>query len=322
MRYQFSSNLKNFIIGFLAEKRSLGYSYQSGESILKQFDRFCIECYPDVDTVTSELGLSWSVRRKDEKGSSFEGRVCIIRELARYMKRCGTDAFVIPKGMGCGGSRFVPHIFTDEELVCFFEKLDKMKVNAASPLQHIVYPVLFRLLYSTGLRPSEAVNLSCQNVDLKNGVLFIEQSKGNKDRIVVLSDDMLELMRKYWYRASEIVPINLYFFPDSQGGCIRTTTLNKMFKKYWEEADLGNPEKKTPRVYDFRHTFATRSLFNQIGKEIDINAFLPYLSAYMGHNHLSDTAYYIHLNPGFFPNAGFYERNDFDNLLPEVDYER
>jgi hypothetical protein len=51
----------------------------------------------------------------------------------------------------------------------------------------------------------------------------------------------------------------------------------------------------------------------------DINAFLPYLSAYMGHTHLSDTAYYIHLNPEFFPNAEFSEKNYFDDLLPEVE---
>ena len=258
------------------------------------------------------------MRKKGEKGSSFEGRVCTIREFARFMIRGGKDAFVIPKGMGCGGSRFVPHIFTDEELVCFFEKLDKMKISAASPVQHIVYPVLFRLLYSTGLRPIEAVKLSCQNVDLKNGILFIEQSKGHKDRNVVLSNDMLELMRKYWHRASEIVPMNLYFFPDSNGSCIRTTTVNKVFRKYWIEASIENSEKKSPRVYDFRHTFATRSLRNQIAKGIDINSFLPYLSAYMGHTHLSDTAYYVHLNPEFFPDINHYHKNDFDYLLPEV----
>ncbi len=111
------------------------------------------------------------------------------------------------------------------------------------------------------------------------------------------------------------------FFPDSQGGCIRTTTLNKVFIKYWKEADIGNSEKKTPRVYDFRHTFATKSLCNQIDKRIDINAFLPYLSAYMGHTHLSDTAYYVHLNSEFFPVIDHYAEHDFDDLLPEVDYE-
>lgn len=321
MSYQFSSKFKNSLIAFLTEKRALGYSYKSGESILKQFDKFCLKYYPDADILTPELGLAWSVRRKGEKGSSFEGRMCIIRELARYMIRCGKDSFIIPKGMGCGGNRFVPHIFTDEELVCFFEKIDRMKFNPNSPLQHIIYPVLFRLLYSTGLRPNEAVKLLCQNVDLKKGVLFIEQSKENKDRNVVLSDDMLELMRQYWRRASEIVPMNLYFFPDSKGGCIRTTTLNKVFRKYWSESDIRNFDGNPPRVYDFRHTFATRSLHKQIVKGTDTNAFLPYLSAYMGHTHLSDTAYYIHLNPEFFPDINRYRENDFDKLLPEVDYE-
>lgn len=132
---------------------------------------------------------------------------------------------------------------------------------------------------------------------------------------------MLELMRKYWHRASEIVPMNLYFFPDSNGSCIRTTTVNKVFRKYCIEASIENSEKKSPRVYDFRHTFATRSLRNQIAKGIDINSFLPYLSAYMGHTYLSDTAYYIHLKPEFIPNIDHCNKNDFDDLLPEVDDE-
>lgn len=82
MSYQFSSNLKVNIITFLAEKRALGYSYKTGEEILKQFDKFCNSQYPDATTITHELGLAWSVRRIDEKGSTFEGRICTVRELA------------------------------------------------------------------------------------------------------------------------------------------------------------------------------------------------------------------------------------------------
>lgn len=321
MNNQFSSKLKNYIVAFLEEKHALGYSYATEERILKQFDRFCKENYPDTETITPDLGLAWSVRKKDEKNGTFEGRISPVRELARYMNRNGIDAFVIPQGLGCGGSRFTPHIFTDEELIDFFILIDKMNVNPAAPIQHIIYPVLFRLLYSTGLRPIEAVSLPCKNIDLKSGVLHIEQSKGNRDRYIVLSDEMLEIMRKYWRRASEIVPMNLYFFPDSNGESIRITTVSKVFRKYWLKAKKLNNNEKNPRVYDFRHTFATRSIYSQYCKGTDINSFLPYLSAYMGHTHLSDTAYYVHLCPEMFPDTNHIGENNFEDLLPEVSYE-
>jgi integrase len=130
---------------------------------------------------------------------------------------------------------------------------------------------------------------------------------------------MLELMRKYWNRASEIVPMNIYFFPNALGNQILLSNVNRVFRTCWQNSHAQSYDKQPPRVYDFRHTFATRSIYNQMQNGTDINAFLPYLSAYMGHTHLSDTAYYIHLNPEFFPNAEFSEKNYFDDLLPEVE---
>lgn len=56
------------------------------------------------------------------------------------------------------------------------------------------------------------------------------QLKGHKDRNVVLSDDMLDIMRKYWNRASEIIYINIYFFPNPSGNQILLSNVNKVFR--------------------------------------------------------------------------------------------
>ena len=89
-----------------------------------------------------------------------------------------------------------------------------MKRNPAAPIQHLIFPVLFRLLYSCGLRPSEALTLASRNVDLKTGVLFVEQSKGHADRNVVVSDDMLHILRNYRRKSLYCgVARTLFFFP-------------------------------------------------------------------------------------------------------------
>jgi len=76
-----------------------------------------------------------------------------------------------------------------------------------------------------------------------------------------------------------------------------------------------------PRVYDFRHTFATNCLYRWIREGKDADAMLPYLSAYMGHVMPNDTAYYIHLVPNVFDQIEKIDISSYEALLPEVPYE-
>ncbi len=321
LKYTFSGPLKESIIGFIEEKHMLGFVYGSEQWILKRFDTFCVDRYPDAGTITPEMGLAWSIKSNNEKMSTLEGRVCVIRELSRFMNRSGMNAFIIPKGIGRSGVRYTPHIFTDTELKQFFFQLDQMKIKPAAPAQHLLYPVLFRLLYSCGLRPYEAVNLSVENVNITTGVIFIERSKGNLDRYVVVSDDVLRLLRKYHQQMYERNLLDQFFFPNVRGGQLNTASINRVFRKCWNDAKIPDPYGNPPRVYDFRHSFATKRLFDWHEEGKDLNAMLPYLSTYMGHARLSATAYYIHLVPEFFPDTRAYDTDHFETLIPEVRHE-
>ena len=92
------------------------------------------------------------------------------------------------------------------------------------------------------------------------------------------------------------------------------------FRKFLIEAGLyrqcaGNE----PRLYDLRHTFATHRLYQWMKEGQDVNACLAYLSEYMGHKNLSDTAYYIHLVPEFFPQMSDLHLEDYVDMIPEVE---
>lgn len=201
MSRTFISHFAPYILELVQEKHALGLPYEKSEIYLRLFDRHCAEFFPEEKTITQDLGMSWATIRPYESKEGFTRRITPIRQLAKYMIREGNPAFVIPSNCGrATGKRPVPHIFTDYELKRIFEAADHLSYRICYPTYHLVAPVLFRLMYSCGLRPAEGRLLKRQNIDLANGVIKILESKGHKERIVVMHEEMTELCRLYHYR--------------------------------------------------------------------------------------------------------------------------
>lgn len=162
----------------------------------------------------------------------------------------------------------------------------------------IILSVIFRMIYCCGLRPIEARRLRRKDVNLFNGTVNILESKGHKDRIVVLSEDMLELCRNYGQCVETIYPDRKYFFPSPSvrgDGMYSMEWIIPTFRRFLQAAGISGYGEIQPRLYDLRHTFATHRLHQWVKEGKDVNACLAYLSEYMGHSNLESTAYYIHL---------------------------
>jgi len=322
MNTPISGNFKPYIEGLIEQKRSIGYSYDSPTRILKTFSIFCMDHYPDKTILTKEIAMHWAEKRQDEHVNWLMRRITPVQQLAKYMNCLGIDAYVIPPGIPGKLIRYVPHIFTDQELRAFFAEIDQCAVSLRSPVRHLVIPVLFRVLYCCGLRSSEARLLKVEDVDLETGKLMIRQSKGGKDRNVMLSEAVLGLCRVYHSKVSRIFPDCAIFFPNQCGKHYASSTIDSWFHLFWNKTgsmDIGsgNP----PRVHDFRHTFAVKRLNLWVQEGKDLNAYLPYLSMYLGHAHLTETDYYLHFVPEFFPLFRKKTLEKCANLIPEVNYE-
>ena len=109
--------------------------------------------------------------------------------------------------------RYDAHIFTEEELKAFFASIDACKKSPFSPLRCYVIPVIFRLIYTCGLRASEARLLRTNDINLSTGKIFIRESKGWEARIVFVSDDMLDLLCRYDRIIRDTYPDRTAFFP-------------------------------------------------------------------------------------------------------------
>ena len=109
----------------------------------------------------------------------------------------GKDAYILPEKYVSMKHNFAPYIFTDEELRRLFSAIDRIRPTVTEPFIHVIAPVLFRLIYTCGLRPNEGRELKCENVHLDTGEILVTNTKKKKERIVVMSRDMRSLMRPY-----------------------------------------------------------------------------------------------------------------------------
>ena len=197
MRYDFTGAFAPYICGLIAQKRAFGFDYLESERILYMFERFCQEQFPNETQITQQLVLKWAECRDCERNLFRLNRVSVIRELARYMNGIGIAAYVLPMELTRKTERHIPHIYTKEELSTIFSVIDQCQPSTRTPAKHLVVSVMFRMIYCCGLRPIEARRLRPEDVDLNTGCVKILESKGHKDRIVMLSGSILELCRRY-----------------------------------------------------------------------------------------------------------------------------
>lgn len=317
MRYH--SFFAPFIIDLIEQKRALGYKYESETNILRRFDVFCLDNYSNKKILDRDLMMAWAKKRIGEKEATTQNRITPVKELAKYMVRLGLEAFILPKGMMPRVERYVPHIYTKQELKQIFFQTDQCHYCCEVPYRHLVMPVFFRLLYCTGMRLSEARLLKNMDVDLTKGVITLINTKLGKHRQLPISREMLERLRIFHHSVHCLSQPEDWFFPGYQGKPMTLGNVEKNLRKFLWQARISHGGRgKGPRVHDLRHTFAVNCLHKWVLEEKDLNAYLPVLQAYLGHVSLSDTAYYLHLTSDVFPDITKKLEETFIDVIPKV----
>ena len=152
--------------------------------------------------------------------------------------------------------------------------------------------VMLSLGYGCGLRASEVVRLKVKHIDSAQKIIRIEQSKGRKDRNVMLSPEMIDLLRQWWkvrrgYDAHTTPLQERWLFPGSKPGQpMSTRQLNRLF----HEAADGAGIRKRVCLHTLRHSFATHLM--ERGTDIRI------IQALLGHDKLDTTARYTRVATG------------------------
>jgi len=315
---RFISVFATSIEDMLTYREALGFSRTSYGYRLMSFDHFCANHYHGLDILTRDIVFKWIEYELNNKCSNIRDKESAIRFFGRYLAAIGKASYILPQKYASHAEKLKksPYIFTDKELFSLFHASDSIKTKPLS-----IAPVLFRLIYTCGLRPNEGRELKRTNINFNSGEILITKTKSKKERIVVMSDDMLSLCKNYDVYRRAIMKDSEYYFPTQEGCAYSSSQLSHLFKRCWK---LANPETNAQtlpnvRIYDLRHRFASTVLIRWLNEGQNLNAMLPYLRAYMGHNNLSDTVYYIHLLPENLLKSPGIRWSDFDSLIPEVD---
>ena len=321
-RRELGSATAPYIEGLLAEKRALGFLYETEELVLLRFDEYCSEHGLSEPTITRGFLSGWLERRPTEGDSSHARRASVVRQLMLYMASMGLDVH-IPSELPRIGVK-LPHIMTDEERRAFFDQVDAYRPAggcAAYRRLAVEYRVLFRVIYCCGLRNSEACGLPSDRVDLDAGTLSIAQSKGRKDRVVHMAGDLTSLCADYFaWLQGELGFRPDWFFPSRYPERpLANTSVDRAFNRCWNATDHARRCSDKPVVHDLRFSFITDRVNRWALDGVNVDAMMPYLSRYVGHKDLQSTYYYIHTSERLRDVVAKYDVTG-SSAIPEADY--
>ena len=156
--------------------------------------------------------------------------------------------------------------------------------------------VLLSLGYGCGLRAGEVIRLKVRHIDSAQKIIRVEQSKGRKDRHVMLSPETLDLLRQWWKarpsRHDAQTPLQeRWLFPGRTAG--KPMTTRQLSRLFHEAADAAGI-KKSVTLHALRHSFATHLL--ERGTDIRV------IQALLGHDKLDTTARYTRVATGMIAN--------------------
>lgn len=283
---------------------SLGYKPRERGSILSSFDKWALERNEEVVCLSKELTDEWGTIRPNESEVNRYKRIQGVRLFASFLCKIGHPSYISP--LPKFKTTFTPYIFTSRQVSTFFNVCDHLDMFVPNNAAIFILPVLFRMLYATGLRISEALSLTCNDVNLQDNHLLVRNSKNGLDRAVPVSDTLSEVLAEYLEYRNEysklIYNASNRFFIRSDGRDCKIDAVYRWFRKILYRAGISHGGKGIgPRIHDFRHTMACHALAHMSETGLDLYYSLPILSTYLGHQSLSATDGYLRLTAQMYP---------------------
>jgi integrase/recombinase XerD len=314
---RFRSPVGSLIEQFVQEKQACGYRYGEGAYLLARFDRFLCDQALSQCELPRSISRKWLAKQPHESVSTHHHRICAVRQFAMYMCRLGHPADVPDRWLTakCADS-FSPRILIHTEIQQLFHAVDQLTPTARAPLRHIIMPEVFRLLYGCGLRLGEVLHLRVADVDLDRGVLTVRKAKFGKDRLVPPAVPLVQRLQKYAAGMGDR-PSDAYFFPSPSGGPWSLSAVYWLYRELLLRCGIAHAGRgKGPRVHDLRHAFAAHALLRWCREGADLDAKLPVLATYMGHQSLAGTQRYLHLFAELFPEITARANAAFGDVIP------
>lgn len=305
--FSFTSVLAPYISQLVEMKKAVGMNVTPINWILKGFDDYANSVELQTPHITEEFFHQWRQTRISDSGETLYLKYYTWRILTTLMCRRGCLCF-IPPYPRTTKSTFTPYIFTEEQIATIFRITDNSRlysVHMRSAL--MVFPTLFRLLYSTGLRISEALSIKNRDINLSQEYILIKKAKNGSERIVAISPTMKKALVTYMsYRnkmpLKDIDKPSALLFIKADGTPIAAQTVYINFRNIIEKCGIKHGGRAVgPCLHSLRHTAAVHAMAQMAKSGMDVYTALPILSSCLGHRSLAATEQYVRLTRAMYP---------------------
>ncbi len=271
------------------ELRIRGLSERTRESYLAHMKCFVGHFMRAPDQLTAEDVKQYQLFLTKDRAvswSTFNCHICAIRFFYRYVLDLGWDAERICYQKT---AKKLPVVLSPDEVLGLLDVLTNLK-----------HRTILMVLYSAGLRVSEALKLKVADIDSQRMMIRVHEGKGRKDRYVMLSEKLLTTLRHYW---QEYRP-HAWLFPGQNPSCpLDRCSVGQFFERARERAGI----RKKTSPHTLRHSFATHLLERGVNIRV--------IQRLLGHRSLRSTEIYTHVAETYVRDT----KSPLDDLLPDTE---
>lgn len=274
----------NSFTDWLEQKRYSDHTIRAYRKSIEKFAEF--HGYKDLSGITNFDIIKFNKEFIIERGFSFSYQNQVINAIKLFYNKVinthlnlDLDEIERPRK-----SKSLPNVLSREEVSTILSSLRNTK-----------HRTMLSLIYACGLRRGELLNLIPADIDSKRHIMIIRQGKGRKDRIVPISDKIIEMLRDY-YR--QYKPIKWLFEGQKPGASYSEQSIQKVMEKAVERSGIRKPV----TLHWLRHSYATHLL--------ESGTDLRYIQELLGHSSSKTTEIYTHVTLQSIQNI----RSPFDDL--------
>lgn len=288
------SELSVVMEDYLAIRRALGFKLDKDARVLASFVGYLDEI--GASTVSTEAALAWATAAPRRSAQAAARRLTVIRGFAKHL--AGQDGRsevppveVLPRRV----RRSTPHLYSPAEIAALMAAARIL----TPPLRAATMETVIGLLAVSGMRSGEAMRLDRNDLEWRQGLLVVRATKFGKSREVPLHSTTLAALRRYERIRDQLCPQprGRAFFVSASGARLSSASFHPTFTKVVASAGLVRPGRPRPRPHDLRHSFAVATLAELYAAGADVEASLPVLSTYLGHNDPASTYWYLSAAP-------------------------
>lgn len=284
---------------FIAMRRSLGYRSRSQDNAIRSLARYLDGAGIGVP-VPVQASVDWAASTTSADPRNPARKLMTVRVFLRHLAAADGATGVPPPGLlGPTLRRTPPHVYSADEITGLLEAAAGLAPSGG--LRPHSYATLFALIASTGMRIGETLALACADVDVEQGVITVRAGKRGRMRIIPLHPTALGPLSEYAAdRASRFgTPAGSdMFFRTDASDKISDRAANSTFTNLRTQLGWTSEGRaRLPRVHDLRHSMVVRRIQQWHAEGADVNARLPVLATYLGHQEMRDLYWYLSAVP-------------------------